>query len=432
MAVREAISGVPAQLFRGPFRDRCAWLYQAAAAAALLVSLKALAVLNIVVVLLALAGLYCVLRYPRQFAADPATRLFILLFLCLWAPQLLALPDAINLKHSLLFSGTHLRFLLAGLFFLHYAPRLGAGASVHRIVLFGFCVWLLDVFMQLLSGYDPFAYPTGPVSEWPSGFYPQRDLFPVLIMFSPLCLAFLWQHWGRRRYLLCLLGWAALVWVVLYSGVRSGWLMFSLACLGMASFFLVLSKDRQKAFRVIALAGLAALAVGFATWHSSSVFQERVTRSLSLFSTDYESVQHGSSKRLAGWVNALHLWKENPINGVGVRCFRYGEQKVASNPNVHPHLHILEVAAELGAVGLLGYLLFFGLLARCFLRLPPPDRQRSWPFLLCVLIALFPLNTGVGLYGSWTSSVYWLFITLFCLTLPVSETGSETRRQAQS
>lgn len=419
--------GVSSNRFWPSSQRQLGWLYWAMAAPALLAILKSLALLNIVMVFLALVGLSHVLRHCRSLVADPATRFFILLFLCLWVPQLLALHDAINLKHSLLFSGTHLRFLLVGLFFLYYVPRLGDDISLHRIVFLGFCVWVLDVCMQLLSGYDPFGYP-GYVFDRPVGFYPQRALLPILAIFSPLFLVFLWQNHNRSS-LLCLLGWMALVWVILFSGARSAWLMFFLACLGMALFFLVTTENghRQKMLRVITLAGFVALAVGFATWYSSPTFQKRVSISLQLFSTDYDSVQLGSTQRLVSWVNALHLWKENPINGVGVRCFRYGEQKVAFSPNVHPHLHVLEVAAETGTLGLLGYLLFFGLLARRFLRLNTPDRKRSWPFLLCVLVALFPLNTGVGLHGSWTSSVYWLFITLFCLTLPVSE----ARRRAQ-
>ena len=386
----------------------------------LLATFKSPTVAGILLALLSVAGLYHALRRPRQLFARPTTRLFLFLFLCLWVPQLLSLPDAIHRESALRVSGSYLRWLLAGLFLLYYAPHLRGHLTLGKVVFFVVGIWLVDLCIQYLFGYNPLHGGYSGNVEDPDILYPHHALTIPLVTFSPLWLTCFWQH--RRYWLLVSVAWAMAVLAFLLKEERAAWLMILLCCLGLFPFLLIIAENRRRAFCHLAIAILIAGATTFAASLDSAV-KEHLAQTSQLFKADFESVNTATSERMALWKEALRLWRENPMNGIGVRGFRhafedFGIPNFSHSETTHPHLHILEIASETGILGLLGYLLCLGLLGYHFLRLAPPARRTCWPFLLCVLIALFPLNLHGALYSSRLSLILWTSILLLCFVLP--------------
>jgi hypothetical protein len=53
---------------------------------------------NVPIAIMALIGLYKTIRSPRDVWDDQLTRLFIILFMCIWIPLLISLIDAVNIS----------------------------------------------------------------------------------------------------------------------------------------------------------------------------------------------------------------------------------------------------------------------------------------------------------------------------------------------
>jgi len=82
----------------------------------------------------------------------------------------------------------------------------------------------------------------------------------------------------------------------------------------------------------------------------------------------------------------------------------------------HAHNVVLEVMADTGSIGLLGLLLGAVLALRYWWRGSPSQRQDSFPFLLAVLLILFPFNSHFAIYGTYTSSLLWFLLGLWVST----------------
>jgi O-antigen ligase len=82
----------------------------------------------------------------------------------------------------------------------------------------------------------------------------------------------------------------------------------------------------------------------------------------------------------------------------------------------HAHNVVLEVMADTGTIGLIGLLLGAGLALRYWLMGSPSQRQDSFPFLLAVVLILFPFNSHFAIYGTYTSSLLWFLFGLWAST----------------
>jgi hypothetical protein len=81
---------------------------------------------------------------------------------------------------------------------------------------------------------------------------------------------------------------------------------------------------------------------------------------------------------------------------------------------------VLEVMSDTGSIGLLGLLLGTVLAVRFWFRGSPTQRQDGFPFLLALVLILFPFNSHFAIYGTYTSSLVWFLLGLW----------ASTRRQA--
>ncbi len=117
------------------------------------------------------------------------------------------------------------------------------------------------------------------------------------------------------------------------------------------------------------------------------------------------------------WDAAIALFLENPINGVGIRAFGvsseallvgYGvaDRILGAAYNWAPHLSVLEVAADLGLIGLLGYAILLTTLVRWLINAPMAAIAPG----LTALMVLFPLGSTLPLFSARVTAVAWISI----------------------
>jgi O-antigen ligase len=237
----------------------------------------------------------------------------------------------------------------------------------------------------------------------------------------PLYYEALRRRMQRRPWIvaLVLISWAA----ILLSENRTSWFMSGLGTLGYG-YFLMRIAHRITWPRIIALGIAGALVLGaFATQYAP--LRSRIIVTSGLFSGNYKEIDMATSYRLSLWRTALNMYEAHWLNGVGPRGYRYVYEKYAakddwwirhgSTGQTHPHQTTLEIAAETGSFGLIGYALLWLVLYRYYRRKDIDPGVKPWA--IAMVVAMFPLNVHMAFYASYWGSVYWWLI---CVGLALS------------
>jgi len=369
---------------------------------------------NIPMGIMALLGLWRVIRSPRRVLAEPLTRYYTILFLCVWLPMIAALPDAANIGHS---SGTvfpYLRFLFVGIYILQ---ERNLPVLISRIRPAAFCLaafWGVDAVIQYLAGFNLFGYPHEP-GHITGMFYPRNTIAHILAALSPLYFDSVKTCSQRRPWAWLLL--VPLFAVILLSGRRAAWIMLACSTAAYLLYLVRVEKISDGFRRKIVLTAMAIIALFGLLVYFDRPLQDRIITTAGLFSLDYETADIATARRLPIWETALATFQNNWINGVGPRGFRHVYRQYSEPGNfwyetgvTHPHQLLLEVLAETGLVGFAGLLVFTFAACRFFAVV---WRERAvFPWILAVCIVLFPLGTNMAFYGSYWASVIWWFLVL--------------------
>ncbi len=369
-------------------------------------------------ILLALSGL--LLLFKRQYIqlGDKAIRLFFIIFLTIWLPMLISSLDSVETQKSVIFTLKYLRFLMAGVLTIAVLRQPVLKKWVLNALVAVVVFWIIDSVVQWLMGVDLLGREYGDSNRLTGPF--KKLIMPVyLTVLLPLVCTLIDQH--SNRYILFLFI-ATSFGILCLAGSRASVLVLLLGVI----FYLYLIM--QKKFWVV-LAGIMALllTVGYLGYSYSEVVKERIDRSALILQTDYQSVNTATAFRLPIWEAAYKAGLSHPINGVGVRTFRnvYHDYDRPENhfqdlPVSHPHLFFLEVFSETGAIGLVFFLVLW-----CGLYLYGIKKKGQLNYiqsasLVTILIAFFPLNAHVSLYGSHYSQLAWLMtaIASVCLLEP--------------
>ncbi len=379
--------------------------------------------------LMAIIGLYRVLSSAKVIWNDTVQKTFIIMFLCLWLPLLVSFSDAANQAHAAQTVFPYLRFLFAGLFIIQELSKDEKRLTfivyaVFMIVTF----WCIDAVIQFFIGHDLFGYPwiTDMYGYSITGmFYPKSTISHICSILSAFCFFVLYKNIYKYKWLWLIL--IPIFFVVLVGGRRAAWLMLALSSVGFCVYVYLYSSDKKYILKLI---GVITLATGF-LYGSAIVLHkptsDRFEQTLGLFSNDYDSINLATSARLPIWETAYAAFKASPINGIGPRGFRHAYQdyvpkdKYYQHPqgSTHPHLFILEIMTETGVIGLLAYLILLFFLVKDVLR--RKKLKNSLPFLLPVLVALFPFNTHMAFYGSISSTMIWWLIAVHFSNIHLSE-----------
>ena len=346
------------------------------------------------------------------------------LFLCFWVPMLLSSLDSMDPQKSWIQSLASLRFLAAA---LAMALLLNAASDRERVLrwtAFLLLFWAADAFVQLFFGRDLFGIAMHP-DRLNALFVKKYQYFgPTLAMLSPLVLEHARRQWRPWAWAV---SFALLLGAVMIAGMRAGWLTMALV---LATYMaLMLKRENRELRRTIVTIPVLAVIVLAISYYASPLFQERldVTRA---FTTGSETIIDASSmERIPIFKTALTMYREHPINGVGVRAFPKAYLVYAEPGDIHigksggksgaTHAHnvVLEVLADTGTIGLLGLLAAIGFLWAHQKRTTPIERQDAFPFALALLLVLFPLNSHFAIYGTYTSSLIWFLVGLWGASL---------------
>ena len=404
-------------------------------------------VVEVPVMLMAIAGIYLCIRHWRRFTADPACRLFISVFLLAWIPILMSLPDAVRPESTAMMSINHLRFAFSGLFILYALST----PDAHRRFL-ALCAWLLlfwvvDGIVQLVVGRDLFGFPPALYGNTPNLTTRVNALFGreglvYGILLAVLC-PLLWEYAGRR--------WSS--WVtaavvvattlaVLAAGTRSAWISVIVILL---AYGVVLWRRHgvfpTRLVAAVAVAGIVAVA-GLSA--ASDKFSSRIENLVGTI-TGSTSIENGSignnsiGHRIWIWRAALRMIDDNTLNGVGAGGFRYAYEAYAdhddplsrADPPIRPyHTHQLwlETLAETGIVGAVGLFALLTMMVMAGIGAPRQTRRIMLPYGLCLLAAYFPFNTHMAIYSSFWSQIVWWLIALYCAGYGAALTGSALER----
>jgi len=215
------------------------------------------------------------------------------------------------------------------------------------------------------------------------------------------------------------------------SGSRASWLCYALVAVAFAW------RLARSPARFLALAGalgvVVAMAAGVA-WKTSERFQLRMDRTLSVLSQGGSSLDQALSGRLDIWRTSVAMFEAHPVNGVGVRAYRYAYPTFAPPDDhfvvsleacgpgegaCHAHQWVLEVLTETGALGMLCWLAAISWAIVAWRRVGSAARERAFPVTLALAVMLFPLNTHLAFYSAWWGLLFAWLLGLWCAALYV-------------
>ena len=368
------------------------------------------------VIAMAIGGLWWIWKQPRQTFSDPRQRLFAALFLSVWIPMLLSLPDAVVPARTAQATAAFLRLYLCG---VAIVALLGGGRRWRLFELLcaiTLAFWVLDGWVQVFSGHDLFGFApeVGRINALFGERAPKFSL--TLAMLAPLLV----ETMRKRASWLWSAALAGItVALVLIAGTRSGWI--SSAVLVVAYAIVYIRSRRPRPVPVLLGAAVSLAVLCTALYLGSSRFRERIDQTIVALTATHGS-PNAIDHRYWIWKGALRMYAANPINGVGARNFRVayrdyaaaGDPYLARTPPVSPtssHQLVLEVGSETGTLGLLGLSVFAGILVTA---VRAGKRARGVAPALCLLIALFPLNTHLAFYSAFPSQLLFWLAALFC------------------
>jgi O-antigen ligase len=346
------------------------------------------------------------------------------LFLCYWVPMVLSSVDSMDPQKSWGQSIAALRYLAAALAMSVLLSSPSNRERVLRWTAWLLLFWAVDGFVQLFLGSDLFGIAMHP-DRLNALFVKKYQFFgPTLAMLSPLVLEHARRQWPSWAWALAF---TLILGAVMIAGMRSGWLTMAIV-LGTYMVLMLKRENRELRRTVLTIPVLLVIVVSV-SYLASPLFQQRldVTQAFTL-GTD-TSKDASSMERIPIFKTALVMYREHPINGVGVRAFPVAYMSYAEPDDVHirksggktgaTHAHnvLLEIMSDTGSIGLAGLLLALGFLWRHRARTTPAERWEAFPFALAVFLILFPLNSHFAIYGTYTSSLIWFLVGLWAAAL---------------
>jgi O-antigen ligase len=351
-------------------------------------------------------------------------RFVVPLFLCYWVPMLISGFDSMDPQKSWVQTFAALRYLAAALAMSVLLSSPSSRERVLRWTAWLLLFWALDGFVQLFLGTDLFGIAMHP-DRLNALFVKKYQFFgPTLAMLSPLVLEHARRHWPSWAWAVAF---TLILGAVMIAGMRAGWL--TMAIVLVTYMALMLKRENRELRRTILTIPVLLVIVIAVSYLASPLFQERlnVTRAFALGTE--AKLDESSMERIPIFRNALVMYKNHPVNGVGVRAFPVAYMHYAEPDDVHirksggksgaTHAHnvVLEVMSDTGTIGLAGLLLAIGFLWRYRARTTPAERWDAFPYALAVFLILFPLNSHFAIYGTYTSSLIWFLIGMWAAAL---------------
>jgi len=381
---------------------------------------------------MAVVGLVLLVRGQVDYR-NSAVRLFIGVFLCFWLPIVLSLPGAYALSASVKVAVNFLQYLFMG-FFIIDVFKGEYFYDCHRWFLSACSIvvafWVIDALFQALIGINTlgYDYAYGALNGIFGPDHPKMGIY-----LAAVCSLLFVQTSKFRLWYPTLLAIAGTSLVIMLAGRRGGWIMLALVMTGYT--FWLLYEQRFK-LRWVLLAALLLIVGIFSTYQFSDQFRARVDTSLLVFEGNSENIDIAISLRLPIWRTALAIIADHPLTGVGARGFRYAYREYADTDDpfiqdptslgaTYPHQILLELGAETGFIGILGYVVLCGMLLKKWWNANLEQKRVLLPYGLALVAIFFPLNTHYATYSShWSTLIFWL-VSLYCASDPALKGNSK-------
>ena len=365
---------------------------------------------------------------------DASGRLLNLLFLAYWLPELCSAVDSVAPEKSWLEVATDLRFLPFGWFVLVTMQNARARSWLLCASAILVLLWTLDALLQASVGVSLGGRMQ---SDRVSGIFSDDNLKlgPVLATLAPLSM---WAAWKRWRWLGLIVAWLLIATAVLLAGARAAWLSFAIVTL----ILLWRTAGSPRRFlqmgAATALLGMLVFALSYVL---SDRLQARVDRTMQALRGTEASWDAALAYRLPIWSVSVRMGAAHPINGVGVRAFRYAYADYAEPDDIwlttpsgyamHAHQIVLEIWTETGAIGLLFWLSGTVLLVRYWRRASVQARERALPWAIALVSMCFPLNTHLAFYSNFWGVLFWWLLAIFAAQLTAVPVRAEVEESQQ-
>jgi O-antigen ligase len=301
------------------------------------------------------------------------------------------------------------------------AQERGALAKTAGVILL---IWIIDGFAQAAIGTGLRGVSN---ADRLSGIFGADNLKlgPTLGVLCPifLCLPEAFGLSGRRLLLAQVLAWSACAALLLLAGSRASWVCFFLISV---IFLWRIAKARWRPFALYCGAGLLlCMLAGTSLIRLDARFAARWQRTVAL--AHIGTIDFALAGRLPIFETAHCIIRAHPINGVGLRAFRYAYPSCAGKDDpwvnrasasstkvgaAHPHHWLLELTCDTGLLGLFAWCALLFTLARRYQRAASVQREQARPYALALLLMLFPFNTHLALYSAFWGSVFWWLFAL--------------------
>lgn len=379
------------------------------------------------VIVMAVLGGMLIWKHGKQVVWKDGAKTFSLLFLCIWIPIALSLPDSLWFKKSLSTALTYPRIYFAGIYLIWMLREDLARQRLLKLSAWLLLFWVVDALVQAVVGYDllGYAYP-----ERLNGVYGPHNwkLGLTLAVLSPFVWEYASRHGAKWQLALAWLGTAI---VVLLASNRESWIVFAVGSLIWS--WVHARRLGSSPLRLFAYMALATVLMWVGAYQINPKFAERVDQSNAVQDLSYESLNNASSLRLHLWSNAISVFENHPINGAGVRSYRYayvesaevGDPYISADDTgmIYAHQLLLEVGSETGAIGLFGLIAFFVIYVRSVWH-RGPDIPLAWAAWLGAFVWLFPINTHTALYSAYWSLLIWWLVAISSIKKLPADIGS--------
>jgi len=177
---------------------------------------------NVPIVVLAGAGVILIYLHRNIYCENDNIKRFGLIFLFIWIPMILSLPDAVNFQES------YRKVLSFAVYYLMGVAVISSLTDEIRkqylingtgiLLLF----WCLDASWQSYAGSNLFGFPyDGP--RLTGVFYPKSRIGLVLAILSPFYFEFIRYHVKKHNWLTLLL--IPYIYVIILSAGKNSWVM---------------------------------------------------------------------------------------------------------------------------------------------------------------------------------------------------------------
>lgn len=377
---------------------------------------------NIIMVFFAIQGLILLFKQKRQLFKNPIQKYFLAFFLCYWIPVGISMIGAVNLERPLtrIFIG-HLPYYFAGLFLIEFLKEKSRRSIALKCFFVSVVIWGIDAYIQQIFGRDILGYAYDPEAMRLGGPFKHAYSFGYYIaILSPFVLFYAvikqWRLWiGSLLFLF-------ITPLVILGNTRTGWMVYAVVIPLFFSVFYLRHAKRKLVWFVAA--GAVLCGITFGMYKTLPVVTQRVDKTISGFSGGLTALNRATSGRVCYWIASWNCYKDNPVNGVGARCFRYVSEEYWPENHYgydysgkvkfhHPHNFVLERAVGTGTIGLLGLLGEYIIAILAWVKADKKTRFYALPVAVSLIAFNFPLDLGAALYSTKHSAVWWLITGLY-------------------